>query len=195
MEYPTQIVFHNMQASEFIEKVALEKADKLLELYPKIIHCRVMIESPHRHSHQGQLFHVRIILKVPEDDIVITRQPDLEAQHEDVYVALRDAFDAAKRRLKQYHGKIKRHVKHHEEMPSGHVAKIFLQQGFGFVETSDGREVYFDQNSVLGGDFANIEVGQEARLAIVQGEDGPQASTLHIKKRKKKYQNITARAE
>jgi cold shock CspA family protein len=196
MEYPTQVVFHNMPSSEFIEKAALEKAEKLFALYPKIIHCRVIIESPHQHSHQGQIYHVRVILKVPEEDIVVTRQPAQEAQHEDVYVALRDAFDAAKRRLRQYHGKIKRQVKHHEEMPEGHVAKIFPQQGYGFVETTDGREIYFDQNSVVDGDFSKVEVGQKARLTIELGEEGPQASSIHVKKKKiKKSDEISAPME
>ncbi len=184
MEYPTQVVFHNLPASDFIEKAALAKADKLLSLYPKIIHCRVTIESPHQHSRQGQLYHIKIALKVPEDEIIVNRQPSQEAAHEDVYVALRDAFDAAKRQLRSYHEKLKREIKHHEDMPRGRVAKVFPQQGYGFVETSDGREVYFDQNSVVEGDFSRIEVGQKARLAIQLGEEGPQASTIHIGKKK-----------
>jgi ribosome-associated translation inhibitor RaiA len=88
--------------SEAVEAAVREKAAKLDEFCDDIMSCRVMVESPHRHHHTGKLYHLRIDLTVPGDEIVIKRDPSEDATHEDVYVVIRDAFDAAKRQLEDY---------------------------------------------------------------------------------------------
>ena len=55
-----------------------------------------MLDSPHRHHHQGKVFNVKVQLALPGDDVVVDMErPDRDG-HEDVYVVLRDAFDAAR---------------------------------------------------------------------------------------------------
>jgi hypothetical protein len=41
-------------------------------------------------------------MHVPGAALVINRDPGQDQAHEDVYVAMRDAFDAAERRLEDY---------------------------------------------------------------------------------------------
>src|SRR4030067_3548303 len=102
MKLPIQIIFRNMESSAAIETAVRERADKLDQFYEHIMSCRVVIELHHRHHHQGNLYHVRVDLKVPEAEIVASREPAEHHAHEDVDVAIRDAFNAVQRRLEEY---------------------------------------------------------------------------------------------
>jgi len=99
MQIPLQIYFQNLERSDFIE-AAVRKYAKKLELFrDDIVSCRVTIESPHKHQRKGRLFHVVINIRTGGDEIAVSRMPDDEQAHEDVYVAIRDAFNAARRQL------------------------------------------------------------------------------------------------
>jgi len=175
METPLQIKVHNIPASESYESVIREKVDKLASVYDKITNCRVVIDAPHRHRQHGYLYDVRIHLTVPNGELVVKREPN-----EDIYVAIRDAFNAAKRQLQDFARRQRGDVKIHIPVPIAAVAKLFPEEGYGFLETADGREIYFHRNSVLNGDFENLKIGTEVRFAEEQGVNGPQASTLTI---------------
>ena len=110
MQIPLQITIRDMEHSDALEAHIREKASKLDELFDRIVSCRVVVEMPHKHHHQGKQFNVRIDIGVPGSEIVVNRD-----NHEDVFVALRDAFDAAKRRLEDYARKIRGDVKKHEQ--------------------------------------------------------------------------------
>lgn len=114
MEIPVQISFRNMDPSEAVAAKAQEKAEKLETYFDRITSCRVMIEAPHRHSHKGRLYHVRIDLGVPgRPDIVVNHSQSDKHAHEDIYVALRDSFEAAKRQLEDHARKIRADAKAH----------------------------------------------------------------------------------
>jgi ribosomal subunit interface protein len=109
MQIPLQITIRGLEHSDALETHIREKADKLDEFFDRIMSCRVVVEVPHKHHHQGKQFNVRIDIGVPGSEIVVNRD-----HAEDVYVALRDAFDAAKRQLEDYARKIRGDVKTHE---------------------------------------------------------------------------------
>lgn len=178
MKLPLQVVFRNMEPSAAIEAAVRERADKLDLFYEHIMSCRVVIELHHRHHHQGNLYHVRVDVKVPEAEIVASREPGEHHAHEDVYVAIRDAFNAVRRRLEDYIRRRRGLVKAHEAPPHGRVVELYPD--YGRIETLDGRLVYFHKNSVAGGDFDHLDVGTEVRFVEEQGELGPQASTVHV---------------
>lgn len=96
MQTPIQIVFHGIAASDAMESHIRGRAAKLEHFHPKLMRCHVTIDQPHRHRQQGNKFSVRLALHVPGEQIVVNKDAD-----EDVYVALRDAFDAAKRALEE----------------------------------------------------------------------------------------------
>jgi len=104
MKLPIQIIFRNMESSAAIEAAVHDRADKLNQFYEHIMSCRAVIELHHRHHHQGNLYHVRVDLKVPDTEIVASREPAEHHAHEDVYVAIRDAFDAVRRQLETMSG-------------------------------------------------------------------------------------------
>ncbi len=108
MQRPVQITLRDVGPSEALEAHIRDKAAKLEEFYPQITGCKVTVEMPARHKHQGKLFNVRIDVHVPGSELAINR--DL---NEDIYVALRDAFDAAKRQLDEYGRKQRGDTKKH----------------------------------------------------------------------------------
>lgn len=98
---PVQITFRHMDSSPAVETRVRELANHLGVFSDRILGCRVVVDSPHRHHHQGKVFNVKVQLALPGEDVVVDMErPDRDG-HEDVYVVLRDAFDAAERQLKQ----------------------------------------------------------------------------------------------
>ena len=175
MELSLQITTRNVSISEAANADIREKAAKLDSFYDRIIGCRVTVEAPHRHQQKGIHYNVRIDLTVPGAELVVKREPN-----EDIYVAIRDAFDAARRQLEDFAHRQRGDVKTREAAPHARVSKLFPERGYGFLEAQDGREVYFHRNSVLNGGFDRLEVGMEVRFSEEEGEEGPQASTVAL---------------
>ncbi len=180
MQIPVQVTFRNMDPSEALEANVRGKAEKLERYFDRVVSCRVVVESPHRRHHKGKLYNVRIDIGVPGKEIVVNHSGPKNHAHEDVYVAVRDAFKSAARRLEDHARKMRGEVKSHEVPPHGKVARLFSYEGYGFVAMSDGREIYFHKNSVVAGGFDRLEVGHEVRVTVAEGEsaEGPQASTV-----------------
>jgi ribosomal subunit interface protein len=109
MQVPLQITVRNMQQSDALEAHIRDKVAKLAEFHPRITSCRVTVEQSARHHHKGRPFQVRVDVRVPQHELVATR-----SENEDVYVALRDAFDAIRRQLedvaRQSRGDVKTHA-------------------------------------------------------------------------------------
>ena len=94
------ITFRGMESSEFVSARAREYAQDLMDHAPEIVGVRIVIEAPTAHHNHGQPFHVRLNVAIPGNDIVVDREPGRgEKAHEDVYVALNDAFQTARRQL------------------------------------------------------------------------------------------------
>lgn len=178
MQIPLQVTFRDMEASEAVEAIIREKAEKL-EQFADIMSCRVVVEMINKHQHNGILYKVTIDLTVPGAELVVSRDHGKDHSHEDVYVALRDSFDAARRQLQDHRRISRKKVKSHEVPPHGQVSELFTEAGYGTIETSDGREIYFHRNSVLNQEFTELEVGSEVRFSEEKGDEGPQASTVH----------------
>jgi ribosomal subunit interface protein len=170
-----------MEPSAAVEANIREKAGKLEQFYDRIMSCRVVVEVPHGHQHQGRLYQVRIDLGVPDGELVVSHEHHhRDHAHEDVYVAIRDAFDAMKRQLEDYARKRRGKVKQHEAPGGGHVISLHPEEDYGKIETPDGRVIYFHRNSVLNNEFDRLEVGTEVRFAEEAGEQGPQASSVTL---------------
>ncbi|MBX6322680.1 MAG: HPF/RaiA family ribosome-associated protein [Rhodospirillaceae bacterium] len=178
MAIPLQVSFRNMDPSPAVEAHIREKVEKLSRFSGRIIGCRVTVEAPRRRSPVGKLYNLRIEISVPGRDITVTHAGRKDPAHADVYVAVRDAFDAAARQLEDHVRVLRGDVKAHEAPPHGRVSALFPD--YGFIQTADGLEVYFHRNSVAEGDFDKLEVGDEVRLVIAEGESekGPQATTV-----------------
>jgi len=97
MNLPVQIILRGMPSSPTLETAIRERATRLEHVYDGIINCRVAVELAGKHKSQGNEFRVRIAVKLPREEIVVNRDHD-----EDVYIALRDAFDAARRKIEEF---------------------------------------------------------------------------------------------
>jgi ribosomal subunit interface protein len=175
MKVPLQVTVRDFKLPESIEAVVREKADKLNTFCDQIMGCRVVVEIPHRRQQKGILYNVRIDMTVPGAELVVKREP-----HADIHAAVREAFDAARRQLQDYTRRQRGEVKTHEEPPRARVHALLPEDGYGFLITADGREIYFHENSVLDGKFEQLKAGMEVRFVETDGEKGPQASTVAI---------------
>jgi ribosomal subunit interface protein len=110
MKQPLQIVFNGMAPSAAVEAAVRDKAARLDRFRSDLMSCRVSIELADRHQQQGRQFAVRIDVRAPGAELVVDR-----VQHEDVYVALRDAFDDMKRQVQDGARRAQGHVKTHAE--------------------------------------------------------------------------------
>ena len=211
MILPLQITFRNMESSQEVKGWIQEEANKLDEFHGKITGCRVVVELPNRRRKAGNLYHVRVDLTVPGGEMVVKRQPNLRAlpgrmdkeatkslevkvPHKDLRQAINDAFGAMRRRLQDYSRRRRHEVKTHEGPPLGRVTRLFPEEGYGFLESADGREIYFHKNSVLNSGFDRLETGSMVSFTEEKGERGPQASTLKLVRRKSAQTLVHPRA-
>jgi ribosomal subunit interface protein len=115
MPIPLQITFRKMDPSPAVEERIRKKVEKLERFHDRIVNCSVVVEAPHRHHHKGKLYTVRVDISVPGKDVVVDRAKPVDHGHEDVYVAIRDAFNAAVRRLEDQTRKMRGDVKTHAQ--------------------------------------------------------------------------------
>ncbi|KPK49461.1 MAG: RNA polymerase subunit sigma-54 [Thiotrichales bacterium SG8_50] len=115
MKLPLQITWRNLDQSDAIETSIREHAEKLDQFCDHIMSCRVVVEVPHGHHHKGRLYHIGVDITVPGTEIVVKRDPAKNSAHEDIYVSIRDSFEAAKRQLQDYVRKQRGDVKTHAQ--------------------------------------------------------------------------------
>ena len=178
---PIQVTFRNMEPSEAIAARIQTLATELERFYDKIMSCHVAFEKRHRHHHKGGLYHVRLELVVPGRELVVSTEPHKAHEHEDPYVAIRDAFNAMRRQLQDF-ARLRRGAdKTHAVPQHGHVVEL-SPDGYGFLESAAGERVYFHRNAVANGHFAELVAGTEVRFELHEDESpkGPQASAVHI---------------
>jgi cold shock CspA family protein len=174
MQIPLRISANGCALTAMEEDQIRSEAARLEQYFDRLLGCRVAVSVPHRWKAGGPVAYVfRIILNVPGEDIIVTRQakPNFRA-------ALEDAFAAARRRLQDRVREVRGDVKAHQEGGHGRVTRLLSYEGYGFITTDEGREIYFHRNSVSDGLFPRLEVGTEVRFVEVAGEKGPQASTV-----------------
>ncbi|MDG4476698.1 HPF/RaiA family ribosome-associated protein [Thiovibrio frasassiensis] len=182
MQVPLQITFRNMTTSEALESYIRERAEKLDHICDTIVSCRVVVEAPPKHQRKGGLFHASIDISLPHETIVINREPDLHKSYHDAHVVVRDVFDTAQRKLRDFVSRQKGEVKAHEEMPQGTISELYPYEDYGRILTGAGDDIYFHRNSLINADFGDLVLGAEVRFVEEQGNDGPQASSVRVVK-------------
>lgn len=173
MKFIFQITARDIPHSEALESHVRQKAEKLEAFYPHIMGCRVVIEVPHKHKQQGRVFNVRLDITVPGKELVVNREAD-----QDVYVALRDAFDAARRQLEDHGRRQRGDIKAHAPVLRGRVKRLVPEEGYGFIETPDGQELYFHRDNLAGNNFDKLMEGGEVQFLEDIGSEGFQAKRV-----------------
>ena len=176
MQIPLEISTRDITLTSPIEAELRKRVDKLERHYNRITSCRIALERPTGNHHQeGGPFRVRVDVTVPGSELVADKQAD------EIFAAVRDAFDAAERQVEAFVERRRGYVKSPVLPPEGKVVRLFSDEGFGFLTAPDGREVYFHRNAVLDPPgFDRLTVGSRVRFAEEQGFEGPQASTVSL---------------
>lgn len=174
---PVQITIRDFPHSSVLEDHIRKKADKLSQYYHHINSCRVVITFSQKHKHQGKLYSVHIDLTVPGKELAVNHKQD-----EDIYVAIRDAFNALKRQLESYICKRRGDVKTHEIGFKGIVKRLFMDEGYGFIQGFDGNEHYFSAANVSNPSFYQLNVGDVVEFLSEVANDGLQARRVTIEK-------------
>ena len=195
---PIQVSFRGLAHSDELESEVRERVAWLEQFYAGIIRCHVIVALPHQHRHDGRHFHIRIELTVPGGPpIVVSHEPSLhhrlkdveaEAHHKEseiesvhryAAVAVREAFDAARRRLEDFAREQRGAVKTHQVPAHGEIVAVERADGYGFIQAGEDR-IYFHRASVLDNAFDELVPGTRVTFVEEQGEKGRQASTVRI---------------
>jgi cold shock CspA family protein len=169
-----------MERSPTLEAKIREKAARLDKFAGRIMSCRVVVEPIGKHRKHGNQYEVRVDITLPNGEVVATREPSERKQYKEIAVAIRDAFDSAARQLEDCVRLQRGAVKAHQESPHARVSKLMPGEGYGFLLTPEGREIYFHRNSVLNDSFDRLALGSEVTYAEEAGDRGPQASTVKL---------------
>ncbi len=173
MQSSLQITMRDIPHSDTLEDHIRQKVAKLESFYPHLVGCRVVVEVPHKHKHQGRQFNVRLDITAPGGELVVNREG-----HGDIYVALRDAFAAARRQIEDYGRRQRGDIKTHAPVFHGAVTRLVTDESYGFIETADGRELYFDRTNLANGDFDKLAIGGEVHFLEDVGAEGLQAKRV-----------------
>lgn len=114
MQTPLQVTFKEMAPSSAIEADIRQRADRLERFFDRITSCRVVVEAQNRSHREGRVYGCTINLTVPGHEIAIGHEGPKDHAHEDVHVAVRDAFAAASRRLQDHARRARGDVKTHQ---------------------------------------------------------------------------------
>lgn len=179
MQVPPSISFRGMDTSPALEARILERIKQLEQYHPRITSCQVIVDVPHHHKHKGNLYSVNIEFVVPGHTINVSREAGMNHAHEDMHVLIRDSFNEAERQLEDHVRKRSPHRTRQPQVPmQGKVAKIFLEDGYGFIDALDGREIYFRLDQIAKGHEDAIDVGTKVHFKIGQSSDGPYAHAI-----------------
>lgn len=175
MQVPVQITFRHMKHSDALEDNIREWAGRLDKVFPNLTSCRVVIEEESAQKNQGNRFVVRLDIHAPGHEIAVNRHRD-----EDPYVAVRDAFNAALRKLDDLSREMRGDVKVHAPTLKGEIARLNVEEGYGFISTPDGRELYFAAENLVNAPFDSLKPGTPVSFIEEVAAEGFQAKRVSV---------------
>ncbi|MFP4563654.1 MAG: HPF/RaiA family ribosome-associated protein [Spirochaetia bacterium] len=182
MQIPLELQFKKIKRIPELEDYIRLRVDKLDHFCDHISSCRIIVDKPQEHLDSGSPYRVRIDVTVPPGhELVSRREPGNGEMHEELKTVIADTFNGMERQLKKLNQQQRGEVKEHpQQQVTGIVRKIFPEEGYGIIESIEGRDVYFHRNSVLHGDFERIEIGTGVNFMQELGDEGLQASTVRV---------------
>lgn len=168
---PLQCTIRDMTHSDALQAIIRKKAEKLKTFNNRLTSCRVVIDIPQKHKHRGKLFNIRIDVTVPGKELVSTRKTS-----EDVYIAIREGFNAICRQLEDHSRRRHGHVKSHNHVKHGFVTRIVAEEGYGFIEDLLGDQYYFSMTNASHPSFNKLMVGDAVEFYPESMSGGLQAN-------------------
>ena len=181
MQTAPEIEFKGMAGTPEVRDAIDKHIAELEQRWGRVTACRIVLQGPGGHHRKGGLYEVHIRLALPDGrEVNVERTPPADERFSDLTFALNDAFNRARRQLQDQVRRTQGQVKHHDGQPIGTIVRLDPSGEYGFLETSDGEEVYFHRNSVLGDGFSRLSVGSRVTYAEEMGDKGAQASTVKL---------------
>lgn len=176
MQVPAQVTFRNVQQTPIIDDFIHAQLAKLDQFSDRIISCQVVLSYEAKQHQTTQLFDVTIVLNMPGKELVSTHN-----HHEKVMVALGEAFEDTRRQLEDYNEMMQGRVKAQPPIIYGHVVRLF--EDYGFIESADGEEYYFNDDCLSHGEFGSLKIGEVVHFIEYQGDEGMQAHRVSVSRR------------
>jgi len=182
MRIPLEISFQGLSRSESLEQLIRKDAAKLERVCDDLISCRIGIKLNQKSRNTANPFRIRIEMRFPpNNNLVVTHNSGIKEAADDLPTAVKNAFKTAQRRLKRLVEKQQAEMKSPPQQDMmALVIKIFADEGYGFIRSLDGEEIYFHRNSVLNNDFDRLEPGTGVNYTAALGEKGLQATSVQI---------------
>ena len=184
MQTPVEIAFRHIQPSEQLRTEIAAQAKRLEKFSSRITSCQVVVTGPQNRSRNGDVFEVELRIAMPNHkDVIVDKCRDNAPEREHALVAIRQAFEAAKRQIedaeRETRGEVKTRALERLE-GRGRIKKLIGVGDYGFIEAADGGEIYFHRNAVEDRAFDRLKVGDEVRFTQEQGLRGRQAAAVWL---------------
>ena len=180
MQNVAQITFKDIDHSDAIEARINERIEKLDKMFDLILGCKVWIQAPHRRHKKGTHYVIDIEVLTPLGTLSVDREPGDVNAHEDIYVTIRDAFNAMERQLRKQKEQHSGRPEETLNQLQGTIERLEPEKDCGHIATTDGRLIYFHRNAVIDQSFDDLKTGDAVELVVDRegAEDGPHASTV-----------------
>ena len=180
MQIAPEIIFHDVDRSEWVENYIVERLGRLEKFAEGITRCHVTLAQEGASHSKGNRYSVMVEVRLPPNqDLAAKKQKVVRDMNTQLPALINQAFGAIESQVKKAAQLRRAEMKTHDSEPRGLVASL-SPDGFGFIRSFDNQDVYFHRNSVLHGDFDRLAVGTEVRFSPEEGEKGLQASSVQV---------------
>ena len=180
MEIAPEIIFHDVDRTDWVEAYVIERLRRLERFADGITRCRVSLTQEVASHTKGNRYSVMVEVRLPPNhDLAAKKQKVVHDMPTQLPALINQAFSAVESQVKKTAQLRRGELKTRDAEPRGLVARL-SPEGFGFIRSFDNRDVYFHRNSVLHGDFERLAVGTEVRFSPEEGEKGLQASSVQV---------------
>lgn len=176
MQVPLELSFHGLDSSDALRDIVDARVERLESIFGDIVSCRVVIEVTHRDSEDHiRSTRVRCELSLPGTNLIADAKPGDDGEPDgDVYQGVDMAFDRLERQLRTWVDKVQEHSS--QRFPTkanGFIASVNRLERSGFVEMTDGREVYFEEPALRGADLDELKRGDDVKVVVGSSPDSP----------------------
>ena len=181
MQIAPEIIFHDVDRSEWVQSYIAERVQKLDRFAEGITRCHVTLAQEAAAHNKGNRYSVMVEVRMPPNhDLAVKKQKIIRDMHTQLPALINLAFGAIETQVKRTAQRRRADVKTRNGGPRGLVARLSSDEGYGFIRGFDNQEFYFERDSVLHGDFDRLTVGAEVRFSPEEGEEGLQASSVQL---------------
>lgn len=182
MRLPLEITYRWVEKTEDLDTFIRDHAAKLDRFNDHIMSCRVAIERPNESLKQGSGWRVRLDVTVPpRHELAVVKEPSQGEVNDSLFKIIDEAFEAMKRQVQKLAALQRGDMKRHPQQEEGGALVHRLFENHGFLrDLSNGDDIYFHRNAVVGTDFDSLDIGMRVNCVILMGEEGPQASTVKV---------------